>query len=489
MQARRDTPLAMRRLSGLDAGFLYMETPTLLMHTLKVAILEPPSGSRLPFEAMLEEIERRLPLLPGFRQRVLEVPFGFHHPVWVDDPAFDLRRHVHHLVLPAPGTRRQLDEAIAALAGVPLDREHPLWQLYVIEGLEDDRLAVLVKIHHAMADGAAASALLANVMSFDDGSVDEAGGGRAEPAGALWHPAPLPGPGCLVRDALVDHLRQLAGFPKLLLRTLTNALALIRHRLRSEVRAPMPVLSTPRTSFNTALTPNRSFATARLPLADARAVKTAFGVTLNDVVLAVVSGALRAYLIERGELPRRSLVAGVPVGTDAGGEDRLGGNRVSNLFTSLATDEPDPVRRLLTIHRVTAEAKTMQALIGPETFGSWVQYTPPRPYSWVVRLYSGWRLAELHPPPINLVVSNVRGPSRPLRTAGARLLEIYSVGPVLEGVGLNVTVWSYLDGLHVGALACREALPDPHLITEAMPGALEELLASARQRPVVRSGD
>uniref|UniRef100_UPI002FE394B1 WS/DGAT domain-containing protein n=1 Tax=Rhabdothermincola sp. TaxID=2820405 RepID=UPI002FE394B1 len=178
--------------------------------------------------------------------------------------------------------------------------------------------------------------------------------------------------------------------------------------------------------------------------------------------------------------------AGVPVGIDAGGGGRLGGNRVSNLFTYLATDEPDPVRRLLRIHEVTAEAKAVQAIIGPETFASWVQYTPPRPYAWVVRQYSGHHLADRHPPPINLVVSNVPGPSRPLRTAGARLKEIYSVGPILEGIGLNVTVWSYLGGLYVGTLACRDTLPDPHRITDAMHDALGELVASARQAPMPR---
>ncbi|WP_208027425.1 WS/DGAT/MGAT family O-acyltransferase [Rhabdothermincola sediminis] len=470
----------MQRLSGLDAGFLYMETPTLHMHTLKVAILEPPAGAPLPFEAMREEIGARLGLLPGFRQRLLEVPFGFHHPVWVDDPAFDLGYHVRRVVLPPPGNRRQLDDTIGQLAGDPLERDRPLWQMYVIEGSEDGRLAVLVKIHHAMADGAAASALLANVMSFADGDDGE---GETVLAGSTeaWRPAPLPGGGRLLLDAFVDHLRQLARLPRLLVRTLANLRAVLRHRRRSVVSTPVPILSTPRTSFNTALTSRRSFATTRLPLEDARAVKAAFGVTLNDVVLAVVAGAMRAYLSERGELPSRPLVAGVPVGTDAGGDGRLGGNRVSNLFTSLATDEPDPVRRLLRIHEVTAEAKAMQAIIGPETFASWVQYTPPRPYAWVVRQYSGRHLADRHPPPINLVVSNVPGPSRPLRTAGAHLMEIYSVGPILEGIGLNVTVWSYLDGLYVGTLACPDTLPDPHRITDAMHDALGELVASARQ--------
>jgi diacylglycerol O-acyltransferase len=384
---------------------------------------------------------------------------------------------------------------------------------------------VLVKIHHAVADGAAASALLANAMQVADapapgGPVPEDGwpapasGGPGPapggPAPEAWRPEPVPSASRLLADAFVDHLRQLAGLPGLARRTARNLAGLRAHRRDADVRPPLPVLHTPRTRFNTALTPHRAFATATVALDDVRAVKRAFGVTLNDVVLAMVAGALRGFLLERGELPDRPLVAGVPVvadpadgagsgagsdggsgagpGSTSGGgpgggsdEPRLGGNRVSNLFTTLATDEADPVARLQAIHRVTAEAKVRHRLLGTDTFAAWVQYTPPGPYSWVVRQWSRRRLADRVPPPINLVVSNVPGPTRPLAAAGARLEELYSVGPVLEGIGLNVTVWSYCDRLHVGVLSCREALPEPADVADRMGPALAEL---ARAVPV-----
>ena len=470
--------VAMERLSGLDAGFLYMETPTLHMHTLKVAVLDRPPGDELPFTEIHDEIRARLPLLPPFRRRIVDVPFGFHHPVWIEDPDFDLDYHIRRVLLPTPGDRRQLDDAIADIASVPLDRRRPLWRMHVFEGLDDGRIAVLVKIHHAVADGIASAALLANVMSSraetEDLPVDD------------WHPEPIPTRRELLRDAFRDHLTQLRDFPRLLHRTISNVRALVRHRRQSSVSTPMPMLNTPRTSFNGSLTARRSFVTTSIGERQLRSIRDAFDVTVNDVVLGIVSGAVRSYLLARHELPAVSLVAGVPVAADTS-EQRLGGNRVSNLFTSLATDEADPIRRLHRIHEVTAEAKQLQRLLGRETLGDWVQYTPPRPWAWFMRQYSRRHIADRHPPAINLVVSNVPGPSVPLYAAGAELKELYSVGPVLEGIGLNVTVWSYLDRLFVGVLACRDEVPEPWLITDAMQDAVTELATAAAQTPVVAS--
>jgi WS/DGAT/MGAT family acyltransferase len=234
------------------------------------------------------------------------------------------------------------------------------------------------------------------------------------------------------------------------------------------------------------LTPRRSFATDSLAAADVQTVRRVFGVSVNEVLLAVVAGALRRYLLDRGELPPISLVAGVPVAADPN-EHRLGGNRVSNLFTSLATDVADPVDRLRRIHDVTTEAKTLQNLLGRATFGDWVQYTPPRPYAWLMRQYSRLQVAERHPPPINVVVSTVQGPSSQLYAAGAALRELYSVGPVLEGIGLNVTFWSYLDRFFVGVIGCRDEVPEPTLVTDAMHAAMAELATAASQTPVVAS--
>jgi diacylglycerol O-acyltransferase len=264
-------------------------------------------------------------------------------------------------------------------------------------------------------------------------------------------------------------------------RTVGGLQRVARRRKTAEVATPRPILDTARTPFNGALTPHRSFATATLALADVKEAKTAFAVSINDIVLAMVSGSLRAWLDARNALPDRALVAGVPVSTDdPAAVQRLGGNKVSNMFTTLATDLRDPVARLRAIHDVTSEAKEMHNLLGADMLADWSEYTPPRPYSWVMRQYSRFGLAERHRPPINVVVSNVPGPREPLYVAGGKMEGIYSVGPILEGIGLNITVWSYCDQLNIGVIACREHIPDPHEITDGMAAALDELLAIGR---------
>lgn len=459
-------------MPGVDAGFLYMETPTLHMHTLKVSIVdvsEVPGGYSFPMIA--DELMARLHLLPPFRRRVLQVPFQLHHPLWVEDQEIDPARHVFLDRVPAPGGMAQLEEVIGRIASTPLDRSRPLWELHVCEGLADGRVAVVAKMHHAMADGVAANALLANITDLSS---------TARPAApaTTWTPEPIPQPSDVARVALVDAVKQIAWIPGLLLRTFRSLLALVQHKRQSEVRTPLPVLDTPRTSFNGAITARRSFATASLPMDDFKRVKKAHGVTLNDVVLAVVGGALRSWLDARDEHPSGSLVAGVPVSTDeAGSAPRLVGNAVSNMFTTLGTSIADPVERLLEVSRVTAEAKHVQRALGMKMLEDWVQFTPPAPFSAVMRAYSRLRAADLHPAPFNVVVSNVPGPTVPVWIAGARLTDLYSVGPILQGIGLNVTVWSYLDRMNFSLLACPDLLSDLPGLAERLSGSLADLVA------------
>lgn len=465
----------MQRLSGLDAGFLYMETPTLHMHTLKVAVLEPPTGGgEPPIEWVRERISERLHLLPVFRRRVVEVPFRFHHPVWIEDPDFDIEYHVRRERVAPPGDARAMDSLISELASRPLERRRPLWELYLLEGLEGGRIGVLVKIHHAAADGMAAAQLLANVMTTSQHEVDASRPVRP------WRPEPVPSSLRLLTDAFVDHLRQLARLPALVAATLLRLVSLARYRRHATLSPPRPILDTPRTLFNTGLTPHRVFATTSLPLADVRRVRTTFGVTVNDVLLAAVGAAVRNYLLARRVLPERPLVAGVPMSSEVPGAGvRLGGNKVANLFTTLATDQADPVRRLQLVHDVTSEAKAQQDVLGVELLQDWVQYTPPGPMSWFMRGYSRLNLADRHAPPINLVVSNVPGPRQELFAGGARLDELYSVGPILEGIGINITAWSYLDRLYVGVLGCRETLPHIYDLVDGIPAGLAELATAA----------
>jgi WS/DGAT/MGAT family acyltransferase len=462
-------------MPGVDAGFLYMETPTLHMHTLKVSIVDVsavPGGYSFPM--IKDEIMARLHLLPPFRRRVLQVPFQLHHPLWVADREIDPDRHVLLDRVPAPGGMAQLEELIGRIASTPLDRSVPLWELHVCEGLADGRVAVVAKMHHALADGVAANALLANITDLSPESRP------AEPA-TSWAPEPTPRPQDLVGVALVDAVKQIAWLPGLLLRTLRSVLAVVRHKRGSDVRTPLPVLDTPRTSFNGAITPRRSFATASLPLEDFKLVKKAHGVALNDVVLAVVGGALRNWMDAHGEHPAASLLAGVPVSTDeAGAAPRLGGNAVSNMFTTLGTAIDDPVARLLEISRVTAEAKEVQRALGMKMLEDWVQFTPPAPFSAFMRAYSHLRGADYHPAPFNVVVSNVPGPTVPVWIAGARLTDLFSVGPILQGIGLNVTVWSYLDRMNFSLLACPDLLPDLRRLADGLPGCLRDLVQASR---------
>ncbi|HEX9767181.1 MAG TPA: wax ester/triacylglycerol synthase family O-acyltransferase [Nitriliruptorales bacterium] len=462
----------MERLSGLDAGFLYMETPSWHQHTLKIGIVDAStSPGGYSFAKAKEELGRRLHLLPPFRRRVVPIPGDFHHPVWIDDPDFDIERHVFQARLPAPGGDRELDDLIGQMASQPLRRDRPLWEMWVVEGLVSGEVAFVTKVHHSIADGVAASAMLANVMSPDpdpDVPIPVERPSRRRRLPPRW---------ALLLEAFLDHVGQLFRLPALLIDTAKRLRDLVVHQKASITRTPRPILDAPRTIFNGALTPRRSFARASLPFADFREVRRHLDVTVNDVVLAVVGRAVAGWLRDRGELPTRSLLAAVPTSADAVTDvTRLWGNNVSNLFATLATDVADPAAQLQRIHDVMVESKKTQELLGPQMMFNWVQYTPPGPYRWAIRQYSRFRGADRHPPPINVIVSNVPGPRAPLYLAGARLTGLYSVGPILEGVGLNVTVWSYLDQMNFSAITCPQLIGDLHEITDRFRGALDELL-------------
>jgi diacylglycerol O-acyltransferase len=451
----------MQRMDGVDANFLYLETPTMHMHTVKVAILERPGG--FDFDSFVGEVMARLDKLPSFRKRALMDPLRLNHPMWISDHELDPARHIFRVAVPPPGSMRDLERLVGQVVSIPLDRSVPLWELHVCEGLEGGRVAVVAKLHHALADGNAANNLLANAT----GAVSAASAPRLERT---------PSRPELVRAALVDATRQAFSLPALLVRTVRGLLNLVKIRRGSDVSPPRPILDVPRTSFNGPLGSRRNFATVTLSLEELKLARRTHGVTLNDVVLGVVSGALRRWLAAKGERPSSSLTAGVPVGTDPGdGPPRLEGNRVSNMFTTLATDVDDPHQRLLTISRVTDAAKLTHRTLGPDMFIDWVQFTPPAPFGVVMRLYSRLRAASWHPAPFNVVVSNVAGPREELLLGDSRLVDLFSVGPILEGIGLNVTAWSYQDRMNFTLLSCPDLVPDlAPLVAEFAP-ALHEL--------------
>lgn len=459
---------SVERLSGIDASFLYMETPSLHMHTLKVVVLEPSTaGTPYSFERVKEQMRDHLHLLPPFTKRVVPVPFALHHPVWLEDPDFDLDNHVFHATVPGPGDKRQVETLIGQIASQQLERDRPLWELWVLEGAKHGRIVALVKLHHTVADGMAAAQLLANVMSPTPG--------RALGSTTSIPKEPLPSRAQLIRDALLDHRSQITNLPMLLWRTLRNLLRVAGLRRRHTVQLPQPMLDTPRTRFNRLLTPRRCTAASGLALSDVKAVKDALGVTIGDLLLALVSTSLRNYLLARNELPTKPLMAEVPVGTDPPGAVRLIGNSLSNVFTSLCTDVEDPVERAKKVSQMATLAKEVQQTMGPEMFQSWAEYAPPAPYSWGAKQFSKANVADRIPPAINVIVSNVRGPSKRLYWGNAAMHSLYSVGPIVQGVGLNVTAWSYLDTLYVSMITCPDLVPEPWEITDGVVAALQEL--------------
>jgi diacylglycerol O-acyltransferase / wax synthase len=455
----------MERMEGVDAGYLYLETPTMHMHTLKLALIDPPDA--FDFRDFTDQLLSRLDRLPPFQRRILPVPGRLNHPLWISDRAIDPDRHVFHHRLPNGAGMAELEAVVGRIAGTPLARDVPLWEVHVCEALGDGRIGVVGKMHHSIADGAAANALLANLTDH----APTAGSGTPTAS-----PEPVPPPWRQIWLALRDAGAQLFTLPSLVWRTGTAVVRARRRGRETPATVPRPVLDVPRVSFNGALTAERTFTTASVPLSEVREVRHRHGVSVNDVVLGVVAGALHSWLEDRGERLSRPLVAGVPVSTDAPGSGpRLGGNRVSNLFTSLATDLDDPHARLHQISRTTAASKAVQQTLGPRMLIDWVQFAPPAPLSAAMRLYSRTRAASHHPAALNLVVSNVPGPTDPVTIGGTRLDDLFSVGPILEGTGLNITAWSYVDRMNFSLLGCPALIEDLASLAGRLRPALDEL--------------
>src|SRR5436305_10074549 len=362
----------MRRLTGLDATFLYMETPNNHMHVASTAVFDPstvPDG--YSFEGVKQLVENRLPLLPPFRWRLVEVPFGLHHPVWIEDPDFDLDYHIRRAALPSPGGAAELREFAADVMSRPLDRSRPLWEMYVIEGLEGGLIATVCKTHHAAIDGVSGMELTVNLLDMTPEPA------VVPPPDPPWKPDRVPSDFELVSHALGSLARQPLAAVKAARRTTEMALNLRRRNRRPDVQPPPAPFAAPRTSLNTSITGHRRFGTVQVSLDDVKMIKNALGGTVNDVVLALCAGALRRYFDERGEVPDGPLVGMVPVSVRSDDEQGAMGNRVSSMLVSLATDIADPVERLAVIHDATRLAKEQEQAISAEVLTDWTEFAAP----------------------------------------------------------------------------------------------------------------
>ncbi|MEV4597367.1 wax ester/triacylglycerol synthase family O-acyltransferase [Amycolatopsis sp. NPDC049253] len=462
----------MQRLSGLDASFLYLETPAQVLHVCGLLTLD---GSTIPGGYSFAELQRRLAervaLIPEFRRKLHNPLWNLSHPVWVEDEDFDLDNHLHRIGVPAPGDDRELAELCAHIAGQQLDRAHPLWQFYVIEGLSNGGIAVLIKMHHASIDGVGGASLITYLAGLEPEAP------LPEIPQDKRHNSGLPTRVEILRESVEGLVHRPFEMAKLL----PQLVELVPRWLGKTLRGKgMPVpFTAPRTSLNGTITGHRSVAFAQVDLADVKRVKNAFGVTVNDVVLALVSGALRQFLLGRGELPEDPLVATVPVSVHERTERDHGSNKVSAFFASLPTHLGDPAARVFFLAEANRLSKDHHYDIDADMLADWAQFSPATAFGLGVRAYSSLRLAERHPVVHNLIISNVPGPPMPLYLLGARVTGLYPLGPVFHGAGLNITVFSYEGKVGVGLLGAKELVKDLWPLADALPEAMTELLKAS----------
>ena len=476
-----------RQLSGVDATFLWSETPTSFGHVNFFGVYERPDDEFDAFGALRAQLIDRLGVLEPLRRRLVEVPLGLDLPYWVLDPDFDVDFHVRHIVIPAPGSPQQVAEQISRIIGRPMDRCRPLWEMYVLEGFEDEGFGILGKFHHSALDGGAAvefAGIMHNLTPED----------LAEPEALPdWPTEELPTEAEMLRLTVGELLRtpgkvlrlQVRGLRALADVTRTegpNKLADVVSRelpgdLGRRVRrwmhrrdddpealidrpAPLPTSAAPRTPFNGSITPHRRCAFRSVPFDDIKTIKRTHDCTINDVVMAVCAGGLRRYLLRHEALPEEPLVAGVPVSIRTGEESDPWTNRISSIFTTIPTNVADPLERIAAVNEAMTDAKEQFGLLPTDLLVDAAGAIPYGLANQAVRLTAQVHLTDRVTLPLNLIISNVAGPRQPLYMGTAQLRNYYPVSTITHGLGLNMTVMSYCDSLDLGFVTDRELMPD-----------------------------
>ena len=485
----------MQQLSPLDAQFLHIESATIVGHVGSLILLDPseaPDGE-LTLERLRDVIEPRLHLVASLRQRLVTVPFGLGRPYWVDDPDFDIEFHTREIGLPGPGDERQLGEQVARIHARPLDRTRPLWEMYLIHNVSGGRQALYTKIHHAAIDGVSGAEILATIMDVTVEPRDE------EPPEEIWSPGRLPSAAGMLTTSLASAARHpfasLRAMPRSIPHLvdlpgagLVPGLGTFSDVADSVVKAVTAgtlgrsverrQITTPATPLNAVITAHRRFAFGSLPLAEIKKVKNAYSITVNDVVMALCTSALRRWLLDHDGLPEVPIVVAVPVSIRSDEQVGIPGNQVSVMLAEMPTHLADPEDRLVAVQQAMAEAKEQFDAV-PASILKDVSAVIPTALAGLA-----WRaffsMVTVGAFPFNLFISNVPGPQLPLYVGGTRVIGVHPVSAITGMTGaLNITLFSYDGSLDFGLIACRELLPDVWNLIDYLRDALDELLALA----------
>lgn len=471
------------QLTGLDAMFAYAETPRTPMHIGDCKIYDPSTapGGKVRFKDIIKHVEDRLHRAKTFRQKLKQVPMGYDHPYWIDDPDFDIEYHVRHIALPHPGDWRQLCIQVARLHARSLDMSKPLWEFTVIEGLDNipnvpkGAYAIVAKVHHCAIDGASGVDMAEAVHSLSpDDEVEEAD---------VWTPGREPSNMELLARANFNNATKPFHAMRVARHLAPGALKFASGLSSGEIK--LLGAKIPRTRFNGVVSGHRVVEGVNFDIDDIKKIRQRIpGATVNDAILAIVGGGLRRYLKAKDELPQDSLVAMAPVSVRSKDEKGALGNQVTALSIQLGTHIADPLARLHFTHDVASNQKAMSNAVGARELSDASKLAPAMVSGISARLYSRLGLANRLSPMFNTVVTNVPGPQVPLYMAGARLVSAYGVGPVMDSMGLFHAVTSYCGSIAITVTACRKMMPDPAFYRECLQASFDELLeAASKERP------
>lgn len=469
----------MQVLSALDATFIYLESEHSPMAIGGVYIIDSkdaPEG--FSYDGWYKLVESRLRGSKVFRERLIEVPWAMSFPFWIRDPDFDLQAHLPRIKLTKPGGMQELMQLASENWSEVLDRSRPLWEMAFVEGLDNiegvskGSYALITKVHHAAVDGKAGGEMMSSLMDLSPEI-------RQLKGKDTWRPEEIPSSWAVITGAWSGAARKALGLPGFIGKTVMGAAQVYTDKRLSQLNPPPRILSAPKTIFNQPIRSARTYWGRNFDFRRIKAIRKAVpGTTINDVVLAVCAGGLRHYLLDKGQLPEKQLVAMAPISVRKETEGEDSGNQVSAMLVGLETNISDPLKRLLNIHGNTSRSKIHASAMPASEL---TDFLPSETLAAAARVYTRTRLGGYHRPFFNVTITNVPGPPVPFYLAGAKINTVYGMAPILDGLGLLLVVLSYQDQISIGINSCEQIVPDPDYLADCFGRSMDELENAALQ--------